>query len=373
MDTWLPWLRTAQGYGSLLYCSVYICLGFCIAMIGPVLLDLAAQTHGTLAATGYCIIVRSFGYLAGSMLGYLYDLYPGHRLLAIAMALASLGTLGITAAPSTLLLGATMSLQGVAMGMIDTGANTLLLRLFEGSPKEGGAAMQAMHCAFAVGATLGPLLERLVEGAAPPAAAQGGALAPNVGVGTYNAAFYIVAGLCGALSCALLASASPPLRSGGDAPPAPAPRKRRGGAPLRPGVIPEGKLLRPDAPSPAQLCEAAQWSAVRVTGTLLGVYVGAETGFGSFVTAYAVIAVGSSEAKGQLLAGAYWGAITVGRFAAIWLAALLSPGRFLKLSIGAAAASALFLLCTWGEGALWAGSICFGLSMACVRSLLRVG
>ena len=375
--TWLAWLSTPPGMGSLLYSGCYVALGLCISTIGPVLLDLASQTRGTLEATGYCVIVRSFGYLCGSFLGPLYDRYKGHRLLAAAMASACVGTLGITVASSTPFLGATLSLQGVAMGLIDTGANTLLLRLFEGAPAaHGSAAMQAMHCAFAVGAMLGPLLERAVEGGAAGAAgAEGAGGAQLVGVGAYNPAFYAVAALCAALCGLLLLVASPPLRGdasaradaavAAEAAAAVAAGKRAALA-LPGGAPPRGTLLRRPEPTPAERYSGAQWAAVRVTGALLGVYVGAEAGFGNFVTAYAVMAVGSSEATGQLLAGAYWAAITAGRFAAIWLAVLVEPSLFLKASMAGALLSALFMLLVGGETALWVGSVAFGLSMACI-------
>jgi FHS family Na+ dependent glucose MFS transporter 1 len=95
--------------------------------------------------------------------------------------------------------------------------------------------------------------------------------------------------------------------------------------------------------------------------------VGTETGFGSYVTAYSVLQVGSQESRGQLLAGAYWAAIMVGRFASIWVASLISASLFLRLSMTASAVWAVFLLVAGGSDAgLWVGSIGFGLAMACV-------
>ena len=92
-----------------------------------------------------------------------------------------------------------------------------------------------------------------------------------------------------------------------------------------------------------------------------------ETGFGSYVTAFSVLYNGSTEAQGQLLAGTYWGAITAGRFASIWIASLISNSLFLRASMAASAASAVFLLALGGtEGGLWVGSIAYGLAMACV-------
>ena len=42
-------------------------------------------------------------------------------------------------------------------------------------------------------------------------------------------------------------------------------------------------------------------------------YVGMETGYGAFIPSYAVIYLKRTEAEGQLLASAYWGAMMIGR------------------------------------------------------------
>lgn len=85
------------------------------------------------------------------------------------------------------------------------------------------------------------------------------------------------------------------------------------------------------------------------------------------MTAYSVLHVGSSESRGQLLAGCYWAAIMVGRFASIWVASLLTPSLFLRLTMVASAICAIFLLLLGGsDTGLWVGSLGFGLAMACV-------
>jgi fucose permease len=120
------------------------------------------------------------------------------------------------------------------------------------------------------------------------------------------------------------------------------------------------------APAPAAAVVAqADWAVVIAAATLLGIYVGAETGFGAYVTAYAVLELGSTEAHGQLLAGGFWAAITAGRFAAIWVASRLSPGAYLRASMGGSAASALLLILAGGsEAGLWVASLLFGFAMA---------
>jgi fucose permease len=93
----------------------------------------------------------------------------------------------------------------------------------------------------------------------------------------------------------------------------------------------------------------------------------ASAGFGGFATAYMVAGLGQSEAAGQLLTAAYWGAIMVGRIAAIPLSLWLPADRYLGLSMGGCVVGALIMLAGQASvGALWFGSIVYGLCMACV-------
>lgn len=345
--TWEAFFASVPGRGCVLYCLIYTALGLCLSTFGPVILDLSVQTGGTLRETGYCLIIRSLGYLGGSFLGFLYDRYPGHKLLSLAMALACIGTLGITWARSTFALAAVVSLQGIAMGLIDTGANLLLLWLFL---DKSGPPMQAMHCAFAVGATMGPFLERFVESMRIGVGTR--ETTELVGVGAYNAAFYIIAALCALLCVTLLGVDSPKPRTTASA----SPEGEGGGTATT--TTTTGDSSDPHA--------IEKWRIVGVVATLLGVYVGIETGYGSYLTAFSVLYVGSTEGTGQLLAGVYWGAIMVGRFASVFVASVLTPEKFLTYSMIGSTVSSMFLLAFGGMAApLWMGSIAFGLGLAC--------
>ena len=128
--SWRGFFHSQPGKACVLYCLIYICLGLCLSTFGPVILDLSVQTSATLQATGQALIIRSVGYLVGSFFGFLYDSQPGHWLLCFAMCLACAGTLAITFARSSFALAGAVSLQGVALGLIDTGANLMLLWAF---------------------------------------------------------------------------------------------------------------------------------------------------------------------------------------------------------------------------------------------------
>jgi hypothetical protein len=109
------------------------------------------------------------------------------------------------------------------------------------------------------------------------------------------------------------------------------------------------------------------WLLVALVGAFLGIYVGCETGFGAFITSYMVVALRRPEAEGQLLTGAYWGAITVGRFAAIFIAMRFKPRDYLGVSqAGCVVASVLLLAFAGSASAVWFFGCVFGLFMACV-------
>jgi fucose permease len=134
-------------------------------------------------------------------------------------------------------------------------------------------------------------------------------------------------------------------------------------APAAPAPAPAPVVVI-DAAAAAQF-ERDKWITVVIAAALLGVYVGAETGYAAYVTAFSVIELGSTEARGQWLTSIFWAAITAGRFASIWLSAALSPGTFLRLSMGVSALSSLILIgAARSEGGLWFFSVVFGLAMA---------
>jgi fucose permease len=421
-----------RGAAAILYWSSFAGLGLCLSILGPVLLGLAIQTNSTLRDAGYCFIVRSLGYALGSMGGTLYDRLPGHYVLGSAMLLSAVGTAAIPLVRSVYLLGTAVMLQGIAMGFCDTGSNVMIIWWYK---QDVGPYMQALHFAFALGATLGPLLLRLVAlletggGQVAPGdeglAADGGARVASTD--SYASAFYMIAifnAIIGgfffvkpspkprvdsvaAAVAAPAAVASAPgvaLHVDGAAPQAVgedrliaaeasssaaaldwAPLADPGSAggleaaaaaadessssssasPSSPPV-PAGGDGHGDAPVPAHL-SGELWRVVAVVASLLFLYVGAETGYGAFITSYTVVALGTTEATGQLMTGAYWGALCVGRFLSIFVAMKFHPATYLGASMGACCVAAVFLLLFPASlGALWAGSVAYGLGMACI-------
>lgn len=108
-------------------------------------------------------------------------------------------------------------------------------------------------------------------------------------------------------------------------------------------------------------------SAVLIVACLLGLYVGAETSYGAFLTSYAVIALKQTESQGQVLTGIYWGGLTIGRILAIPASVRIQPAKLLGGSMfGCVLACIVLLFGQSSIGVVWIFSCIFGFFMACI-------
>ena len=375
---WVDWCGKPSGRGTLCYYGAYLCLGMTVSQFGPVMIDLAVITGGSIRDTGFCLMARSFAYLLGAACGPVFDHFTGHPILAFAMLLCGVGTALIPSATSTLGLAATLMLQGFAMGLLDTGCNLLMLWWWA---EAAGPYMQLLHCLFGMGATVGPLLLRIVEssGARDYVQVKGAgtdAAAHVEGKFTYSSAFYMSALACFAVSICFIFSTSPVARTDVAATPLPVTDVAVDleSDDIRHSKPETVKVSQPEASEVAvvtlitsenDLLERDKWFTVGTAAALLGIYVGAETGYGAFVAVYSVIELESSEARGQWLSSCFWLSITIGRFVSIWLSMALSPGTLLWLSMGLSAIVAIILVqAAKSQAGLWFVSIFFGLTMA---------
>ncbi|XP_019628820.1 PREDICTED: sodium-dependent glucose transporter 1A-like isoform X2 [Branchiostoma belcheri] len=139
-------------------CAAFLGLGVCIAMVGPTLLDLAANVHADIAHISYIFTARSVGYLVGSAVGgVLFDTFDQHLLLGLSLLLNAIGFAVIPWAKRLSIMGVLISFTGVAMGFLDTGGNVLCLNLWG---QRSAPYMQALHFSFGMGAFIAPLLAK---------------------------------------------------------------------------------------------------------------------------------------------------------------------------------------------------------------------
>ena len=194
-------VRSPPELSAILYCGIAFFLGIQIGSFGPAMLALQAQIHASsLAEVAFGASVRTMTALLSAFAGPLYDRFPGHVLLSGGVTIGGLGTIYIFYATSIAELYACMAALGVTAGFADNGANIMMIWAFKETAKtrkHGQTWLQALHFAFAAGATLGPLVQ--------------GALS-QYGVSRATLAFAFAGAastICGLLLCAL-PSPSPP-------------------------------------------------------------------------------------------------------------------------------------------------------------------
>ncbi|XP_030844331.1 sodium-dependent glucose transporter 1-like [Strongylocentrotus purpuratus] len=142
---------------TLALCLAFLCLGLCLAILGPTLLSLQKHLDTTLPKISWVFAGRSVGYLFGAILGgMLFQSFNPLFLLSVVLFLCGIGVLAVPFVTSVLVLAVSISSVGISMGVLDTGANLLCLRMW--GKKRSGTMLQALHFSFALGAFISPLV-----------------------------------------------------------------------------------------------------------------------------------------------------------------------------------------------------------------------
>ena len=349
-------------------CLGFFTVGLILALLGPTLLDLADNTGSSVAEIARAFTARSVGYFLGSVVGgKLFDSHFSSTCLLLAGALA-LATIGTFFAPLTSNLTALcfiVSLQGIAMGVLDTGGNVLLLKLW-GS--ECGPYLQSLHASFGVGAFVSPFIAQA----------------------------FIADHETSNLGCTGLNSTAMPLVSTSAA--------TSTTSPLSPGsvshvataymiaavlMVPVSLgflLLHRRAKAGLQLLQdkagADDHSGQRPvysprTGyiiLLLGCffffcYVGMEVAYGGYLFSFAVknCSLQFTSKQASQLTSVYWGWFALGRLVSIPLSMMVSPLSMTLVDlVGALVASVMLALDPTNPTQVWLSSGLFGLSLASV-------
>ncbi|CAL1529611.1 unnamed protein product [Lymnaea stagnalis] len=148
------WLRRVRKTAAL--SMAFFCLGLCLAIPGPTLLDLGARVGGNTEHMSYIFTARSVGYLIGSVVGgILFDFFDQQILLFYTLATTALATAGIPWCSALLALSLLICMQGVAIGVLDTGGNVYCIKIWG---KKSAPYMQLLHFSFGIGAFLAPLM-----------------------------------------------------------------------------------------------------------------------------------------------------------------------------------------------------------------------
>ena len=303
-STHLKSSKTAQ---TIAYFVAFIALGLTTASLGPTLPGLEAQTGVNTRVISYLFTARSFGFMLGSFRGgTLYDRRRGHLVMA-AMIVAMAVMMAVTPLTTRIwLLVVVMVMLGAAEGLLDVGANTLLVWV-HGS--RVAPYMNGLHFFYGVGAFLCPLL-----------IAQTLPLSQGLAISYWLLAILTLPGIVLLLR---LPSPQNALVS----------QEHSGGRPL------DSKL-------------------VALIAFLLCLYVGAEVSYGSWIYNYVIRMNVGDQAAAAYLTSAFWGALTVGRLIGVPLAARLRPQVILFADLAGCFVSI-------GISLLWSTSL-FALSIATI-------
>lgn len=99
-----------------------------MAIPGPTLLDLGRRVSRDVEHMTFIFTARSFGYLIGSVVGgVLFDFFDQQILLFYMLTAAAVATVGIPWCTALLTLSALICVQGMAIGVLDTGMLVLVL------------------------------------------------------------------------------------------------------------------------------------------------------------------------------------------------------------------------------------------------------
>eukprot|EP01118_Nematostelium_gracile_P004163 TRINITY_DN14896_c0_g1_i1.p1 TRINITY_DN14896_c0_g1~~TRINITY_DN14896_c0_g1_i1.p1 ORF type:complete len:444 (-),score=93.81 TRINITY_DN14896_c0_g1_i1:1-1269(-) len=299
---------------SICYALSFTSLGFAISAVGPSLLALSKNTNATIGEIGTAVAVRSFGYLLGSVTGGpLFDRLNGNKIIAISLFATGIASFIIPEVKNLYLLGFLLSVQGIAMGFLDTGANVSILWLHG---ENASPYLQSLHMWFGIGASVAPMIV-------------GGVMKVQIDDPTWAFRAFALFNIPIILWIWLF----------------PQPKRSSSSGSATMGV-PE-KLI------------------IVLVASFLFFDVGAELGLGGYLYSYSVLKGLAGETESAFLVSGFWGFLAVGRTAAVPISIYCSAAQILAGSIGLCIFSALlWIIFSNSHAVLWIGCVGYGLGIA---------
>jgi FHS family Na+ dependent glucose MFS transporter 1 len=302
------------------YYLLFICLGFGTGITGPALLSLANQTTSTLGQIGMMLLAGSLGYTAGTLIGgRLFDrARAGHLILGGCQLFSAALLAAIPLAGSLPVLLLIVFMSGLPNGMINTGANTLLMWTHG---EKSGPFVNGLHFAFGLGAFLAPTIYAQIL---------------NMG-GTYQQAYWILAGLAVPIALFMLLQRRSPEH----------PHKK----------TEEASSNRQDI--------AKYWPLIVSALLFLFFYVGAEVTFGNWIYTYTLTLNLADATRAAYLTSSFWLAFTIGRLISIPVAVRFKSEQILGLALAACILiTGLVIAVPNSSTLLWGCTIALGFFMA---------
>jgi fucose permease len=300
----------------------FVALGLPDGLLGVGWPSIRAGFSLPLDAIGMLLTAAVAGYMTSSFLsGYLLSRVGVGRLLAGSCLLTGLALIGYTLAPQWWVMVLLGVFAGLGAGAIDAGLNTYVAANFS------ERVMQWLHACWGIGITIGPIIM-------------------TVGLTTMNtwrfgyrvvAGFQILLAICFVLTLAMW---------------------NKGRAPAT--GEPEKKLTDYKTPFGETLRQPRVWLSV----ALFFLYVGAESGLGTWTYTLLTESRGVSIAVAGFFAGSYWLTFTIGRIVAGMFAKRIGVNKLVLGGLGGALLGAALLIWNPGQMANVVAVAIIGLSIA---------
>lgn len=301
------------------YYLIFISLGFGMGITGPALPSLAKQTGSTLGAIGSMFLVGSLGGLLGTAIsGRILDrISQRHLVLGISQLIITIMLAVTPLAGNLWILLLIVFIIGFPIGMINTGANTLLMWTHG---EKAGPYVNGLHFSFGLGAFLAPTVFAQVL---------------NLG-GTYQHAYWALAALAVPVTMFML---------------------------FLPGS-PEHPHQHED--------ETQTWENLRsalpivlIAMLFLFFYVGSEITFGNWIYTYALTLNLADITNAAYLTSGFWLFFTIGRAVSVPVAVRFKPTQILTVAfLGVFGALTLAIVVPQSITVLWIAAAAVGFFMA---------
>lgn len=300
-----------------LYLAVFV-EGLMLAVPGPTLDALSDKAGSTIGEIGIIFTANGLGFVVGALIaGRLYENFDGNRLLAASILVMAGAAVFVPNAGSLGLLLVLFVGIGAAIGMIDVGANTLIVWEFG---VRVPPFMNALHLAWGLGAFAAPLIVALLSELN----------------GEVSWVYWVFAA---AMVPVALWLATAPVT---DIPPA-------AGSSRSPEVWRRHSKL------------------IILISMLFVLHVGAELSFGGWIYTYAAELGLGAETTSRVLNSVFWGGLVVGRLIAIPVSLRLSAKSMIWLDLlGAGLALAVVTFFGQSSLAIWGGVALFGVSIGSI-------
>ena len=290
-------------------------LGMLASALGPVLPGLAARTHTQLSEASVLLSAFALGQLIGYLLGgHVIDRVAAHPVMGVAVVCAAGALFLLPMVPLLWVVAVVALVLGASSGLLDISCNTLLMWVHGHNV---GPFMNAMHFCFGVGAFLAPMIIA--------------AMSERSGGITWS--LWALALLTLPAALALLVQTSPERRN-------------------------------TEHHADRAAAKRIDYRAVTLIAVFFFAFVGAELGFGWWVYTYVLELGLGTMVMATYITSLYWGAISLGRLAAVFLSMRFTPRTILWGTLpGSLVSMALILALPESQTAIWVGTFGAGFTI----------